>query len=183
MAALWSVLRPYHAAATAQSDQLLYSYREFLSEEVKRKWEWKRRTEQERGFWDAVVTFAMGALALTNEQTWLSYVAAAFRNPSSVVMRVFAGLRMGCCPSLGGTVNAGACRADDVNSVAAVCGVTLIWEALVPAAVAWAIAVPLYFVLTSYELSFRGLLLNPIMVGLVLMLPLKFYPGMPVRWV
>ena len=65
----------------------------------------------------------------------------------------------------------------------AVCGLTIVWETLVPAAVAWAIVVPLYFVLTSYELRFRSLVLNPISVGLILMLPLKFYPGMPVRWV
>ena len=62
IAALWRVLQPYYAAGAARSDQLVYSYREFLSEEVKRKWEWKRRTEQERAFWDDAVTFALGAL-------------------------------------------------------------------------------------------------------------------------
>jgi hypothetical protein len=61
IAALWRILQPYYAAGAARSDQLVYSYREFLSEEVKRKWEWKRRTEQERGFWDEAVTFALGA--------------------------------------------------------------------------------------------------------------------------
>ncbi len=65
----------------------------------------------------------------------------------------------------------------------AVLGATVIWETLVPAAIVWAIAVPLYYVATLYPPRFRWLVFNPISVGLLLMLPLKFYPGMPVRWV
>ena len=63
-AALWRVLQPYYAAVAARLDRLNFDYHEFLSEETKRKWEWKRRTEQERSFWDAATSFVLGALSL-----------------------------------------------------------------------------------------------------------------------
>ncbi len=61
-AAVWRVLQPYYAAAAARIDRVNFDYHEFLSEETKRKWEWKRRTEQERSFWDAATSFVLGAL-------------------------------------------------------------------------------------------------------------------------
>ncbi len=64
-AAVWRVLQPYYAAAAARFDRLNFDYHEFLSEETKRKWEWKRRTEQERSFWDAATSFVLGALFLS----------------------------------------------------------------------------------------------------------------------
>lgn len=61
LAALRRLSQPYCGAAAAQWGRLYYDYHEFLSEETKRKWEWKRRTERERTFWDAAVTFVLGA--------------------------------------------------------------------------------------------------------------------------
>ena len=61
---LWARFQPFLSAVAAIIAEFVDEYDEFLGEETKRKWEWKRRAEQERVFWGAAVAFASGAFYL-----------------------------------------------------------------------------------------------------------------------
>lgn len=56
---------------------------------------------------------------------------------------------------------------------------TVVWEVLVPVSFLWAVALPVHCAWSLYDRP----IFNPITVGLLLMLPLKFYPGGPFRWI
>ena len=60
----------------------------------------------------------------------------------------------------------------------AVLAATMLWEALTPVSVFWGLAVPLFVNWVCYD----RLIMNPIMVGLMLLLPYKFIPGAEFRW-
>ena len=60
----------------------------------------------------------------------------------------------------------------------AVLAATMVWEALTPVSVFWGLALPLFVNWVCYD----RLVMNPIMVGLMLMLPYKFIPGAQFRW-
>ena len=78
------MLQPYYAAVAARLDRLNFDYHEFLSEETKRKWEWKRRTEQERSFWDAATSFVLGALSLLRSSVALRVNSETFAKDACV---------------------------------------------------------------------------------------------------
>lgn len=60
----------------------------------------------------------------------------------------------------------------------AVLAATLLWEAVVPVSVVWGLALPLF---VSWVVFDRPIM-NPIIVGLMLILPYKFIPGAAWRW-
>lgn len=55
---------------------------------------------------------------------------------------------------------------------------TVIWEAIVPTSVFWALIPPLWAAWTLYD----NWIQSPFMLGLLIMLPLKFPPFGPWRW-
>ena len=63
-ALLWARIQPVHSVLAAVIAEVADQYDEFLGDETKRKWEWKRRAEQERAFWGAAVIFAASAARL-----------------------------------------------------------------------------------------------------------------------
>jgi hypothetical protein len=67
---------------------------------------------------------------------------------------------------------------DAEASSIAVLAATMVWEALTPVSVFWGLALPLFVNWVCYD----RLVMNPIMVGLMLMLPYKFIPGAQFRW-
>jgi hypothetical protein len=60
----------------------------------------------------------------------------------------------------------------------AVLAATMLWEALTPVSIFWGLALPLFVNWVCYD----RLVMNPIMVGLMLMLPYKFIPGAEFCW-
>lgn len=54
-------MQPIYSVIAAVYAEVADQYDEFLGDETKRKWEWKRRAEQERAFWGAAVIFAASA--------------------------------------------------------------------------------------------------------------------------
>ena len=60
-ALLWARTQPIYNILAAVYAEVADQYDEFLGEETKRKWEWKRRAEQERAFWGAAVAFVGSA--------------------------------------------------------------------------------------------------------------------------
>ncbi len=60
----------------------------------------------------------------------------------------------------------------------AVLAATLLWEAVVPVSVVWGLVLPLF---VSWVVFDRPIM-NPIIVGLMLILPYKFIPGAAWRW-
>lgn len=54
---LWARFQPQYNIVAALFAEVADQYDEFLGDETKRKWEWKRRAEQERAFWGAAVAF------------------------------------------------------------------------------------------------------------------------------
>ena len=62
LALVWALIQPSYSSAAAVFHEVADQYDEFLGDETKRKWEWKRRTEQEQAFWGAAVVFLAGVL-------------------------------------------------------------------------------------------------------------------------
>lgn len=63
-ALLWARIQPIYRVLAGVIAEVADQYDEFLGDETKRKWEWKRRAEQERAFWGAAVVFVASAFAL-----------------------------------------------------------------------------------------------------------------------
>ena len=61
----------------------------------------------------------------------------------------------------------------------AVVFMTIVWEAIVPVSVAWGLVAPLAFQWFMYDRP----IMNPVTVGLLIILPYKFCPGAALRWV
>lgn len=132
-------------------------YREFIADETKRSWQWQRRNEAELHFWTGVVNGIFGECAMFFSASAITQ-CVTFQN---YVMPIrFSEGVIGCVPFAGILA-------------------TIMWETLTPATFAIAVLPPLWIGWALHD----NLLKSPIFYALLLMMPLKFPIGYPIRWI